>query len=580
MEIKIPLHYILLPLLFLSSINGNAQHNGNVNHGLASSGAVALKSTNQTNLVTTTWSGGVWDNGAPDFTMNAVISSTFISGGVNLDANSLTINNNASVVISSGDTVSLTGSLIVEPGSLVVFNNNANLIQDGTTNTNSGAIIIKRNSSLLKRLDYTLWSSPVAGTQTLLAFSPETSNISPNNIRFYKYNTNTNLYDVTDPSTTTFANATGYLIRIPNNHPATTPTIWTGQFAGVPNNGDYTYTMADYGVGKRFNLVGNPYPSPLDATSFVTANSDNITGTLYFWRKTNNALNAAYCTWSTLGFVTNEDPQAVDPNGVIQIGQGFFVEATGNGTALNFDNTMRIFNHDNQFFRTAANNVEKNRIWLNVTNASGAFSQTLIGYVANATQGVDASVDGKAMNDGSVSLTSLIGSTPYAIQGRALPFAADDVVPLYFKATAAGDYTIALDHADGLFSGNQAIYLKDNTTGIIHDLHTGGYTFSSAAGNFDSRFQLLYQLPLAVAAPEFNANQVVLYTTSANELVVNSGAVKLAAVSVFDVQGRLLLEKKGINATQTIINTDSTNQLLLVQLTSEDGVKVTKKVIK
>ncbi|WP_162126656.1 T9SS sorting signal type C domain-containing protein [Flavobacterium phycosphaerae] len=575
---KLLLPYILLLLFFLGTIGGQAQTKKVVTQGLTSGGTTSAKSTNTVNLVTTTWSNGAWSNGTPDFTMDAVISDAFTSAGTSIDANSLTVNNSANVVISSGDTVSLTEGLTVETGSLVVFNNDANLIQDGTTNTNTGAIIIKRNSSLLKRLDYTLWASPVAGTQTLLGFSPQTSNVGPTNIRFYTYNTDTNVYDITDPTTTTFANATGYMIRMPNNHPATTPTLWTGQFVGVPNNGDYTYTMVDSGEGNRFNLVGNPYPSPIDATTFVTANSDNITGTLYFWRKTNGTANAAYCTWSTLGFVTNEDPQAVDPNGVIQTGQGFLVEATGNGTDLNFDNTMRIFNHDNQFFKTTAI-VEKNRIWLNASNANGAFSQTLVGYISNATQGVDASIDGKSMNDGAVSLTSLIGTTPYTIQGRALPFDAADTVPLNFKVTTAGEYTIAIDHVDGLFLENQPIYLKDNTTGTVHDLQTGGYTFSSAAGTFDSRFQMIYQTPLAVTNPAFNANQVMIYKM-ANELVINAGNVKLASVTIFDIQGRVLLEKKAINATQTTITSDSTNQVLLVQLTSEDGTKVTKKVIR
>ncbi|MGL2965223.1 hypothetical protein [Flavobacterium sp. XGLA_31] len=568
MDKKLLSHYILILVFLLSSTVGKAQNK------------TSQKSVNTTLLVTTTWSNGAWSNGTPNFTMDAVISDTFVSGGNNIDANSLTVNNNASVVISSGDQVSLTEALTVESGSSMVFNNNAYLIQDGTTNTNTGYVVVKRNSSLLKRLDYTLWSSPVSGAQTLFDFSPLTSNSAPSNIRFYTYNTNTNFYEVTTPETTTFATAAGYLIRIRNNHPATTPTIWTGLFTGVPNNGDYTYTMADNGAGKRFNLVGNPYPSPIDATAFVTANSDNITGTLYFWRKTNGTANAAYCTWSTLGFVTNEDSQAVDPNGVIQAGQGFFVEATGNGTALNFDNTMRVFNHDNQFFKAQNTVAEKSRIWLNATNANGAFSQTLIGYMANATEGFDPSIDGKSLNDGTVSLTSLIGTTPYTIQGRALPFQTNDVVPLQFKATVPGQYTITMDHVDGLFTENQPVYINDSTTGITHDLHNGGYTFTSEAGTFDSRFKVVYQSQLNTVSPTFNANQVVIYKNTASEWVIDAGNVKLSSLKVLDVQGRVLLEKNAIDATHTTVAVGATNQLLLVQLTSEEGVTVTKKVIR
>ena len=500
----------------------------------------------------------------------------------------------------------MNGPINVDLGGFVRFKNNANLIQTGSTNTNSGALIIERNSSALKRLDYTLWSSPVSGSfsnpdsgslgsQTLLAFSPQTSNIAPTNIRFYTYNTFTNLYDVAIPETTTFDIAKGYLIRMPNNHPKTTPTIWTGEFAGVPNNGDYSYTLDDGGgLGERFNLVGNPYPSPIDATAFVndSNNSSSITGTLYFWRKTNNAKSPTYCTLTLAGFVSNFqsnlESQVFDPNDVIQTGQGFFVEAqaTGSGT-VNFNNSMRIDNHANQFFKTAANatssinTIERNRIWLNASNSAGAFSQTMVGYITNATQDVDPKIDGKYFNKGNIALTSMIGTARYAIQGRALPFDANDVVRLNLKITTAGNYTIAIDHVDGLFSGgSQSIYLRDNDTGTIQDLNTGGYTFASTAGIFANRFDLLYQLPLGYYVPTFNENQVVIYENQSGEFVINTSNVNMAFVKVFDIRGRLLETKTNINSNQTTVNTGLANEVLLVQITSEEGITVTKKVIK
>lgn len=518
-----------------------------------------------------------WDNGEPDATTDAIIAAPYISGESNITAYSLTITNNATLDISSGTTVTLNAALTVNSGSSVTFENNANLIQDGTSNLNSGAIIMKRNSSLLKRLDYTLWSSPVTGSQTLLNFSPSTlSN------RFYTYTTNNNLYTAVDPSTNTFVSGTGYLIRMPNNHPASTPTNWQGSFTGVPNNGDYSFTMVDGGPGYRFNLVGNPYPSPLSAADFVAANSDNITGTLYFWRKTNNVASPSYCSWNSLGFTSNGEDQVVDLNDVIQIGQGFFVEGSGNGTALNFNNNMRVNNHLNQFFKNSnvTNTIEKNRIWLNATSASGSFSQILVGYVSNATQGYDPGIDGKFINDGDIALTSLIGTTRYAIQGRALPFTTDDVVLLNFKAATAGDYTIAIDHMDGIFAGGaQSVYLKDNLTNTIHNLNTGAYTFASAAGTFPDRFEVIYALPLGTENPVFTANNVIIYNLN-NEFVVNTGTIIMSSIKVFDIRGRLIEEKNNINTSQTTIKGGLAKEVLLVQIKTEDGSTVTKKVIR
>ncbi|MGL2965234.1 beta strand repeat-containing protein [Flavobacterium sp. XGLA_31] len=531
---------------------------------------------------TTIWNGTAWSNGTPDALKAAVMTGNYTSNGTNITACSLTVNNNATVLFSTGDTVDLKGALTVATGSSVTFDSNANLIQHGTANTNSGNVTIKRESALLQRLDYTLWSSPVANQQ-LQAFSPQTlSN------RFYTYNTATNLYDViAAPSTTTFDTAKAYLIRVGNNHP-TTPQTWVGSFVGVPNNGNYTYTLQNSGAGNRFNLIGNPYPSPLDIDAFInnTNNAASITGTLYFWRKTNGSNMASYCTMTPLGgFVSNGNASAnafaQNPIAVIQAGQGFFVEATGTGSGtVQFDNTMRSDSHLNHFLKTndATSAVEKNRIWLNATNAAGDFSQTMVGYITNATQEVDAYIDGKYINDGDIALASLIGTTPYAIQGRALPFDAADVVPLSFKATTAGDYTIAIDHADGLFAdGNQAVLLRDNLSGTVHDLHTGGYTFASDAGTFTTRFELVYQQQLGVSNPTLNASQVVIYRDATNNLVINSGNQIMSKVKVFDITGKLLLEKNNINAKETALNISLANEVVLVQITTDSGVVVTKK---
>jgi hypothetical protein len=522
----------------------------------------------------TTWASGAWSNGAPTSTTSAVITSSYLSGGTSIDACSLVVSNNASVVISSGDSMTLLGSLNVGTGSLVTFNNNANLIQGGLTNTNTGSIQFKRNSSALKRQDYTLWSSPVAN-QKLLPFSSLTLTN-----RFYTYNTSTNLYDVVaSPSTTNFDTAKGYLIRMPNNHP-TTATVWSGTFTGVPNNGNYTYNLDNNGAGMRFNLVGNPYPSPIDASSFIlnSVNANTITGALYFWRKTNNALSPSYCTWTLGGFVSNGEAQVNDPNDVIQAGQGFFVEATGVGSTVVFDNTMRINNHANQFFKSSTGN-EKNRVWLNLTSSTGLFSQTMIGYMTNATQGVDTLIDGKYINDGEIALTSIIEGTPYAIQGRALPFDVNDIVPLSVKVTNAGDYSIAISHVDGFFVANQNVYIRDNYTGIIHDLNQGMFTFSSESGTFNDRFEVLYQLPLGYTNPTFTANQVVIYKNTKGDFEVNSGSSLMSTLRVYDISGRQLLEKNNINDTRTTFSTGLANEVYLVQIISDSGIKVNRKIV-
>lgn len=521
----------------------------------------------------TIWDGVEWTNGVPTDASGVTFLADYTSAG-NISACSVTITSNAVVTITSGDDITINGTLNIDAGSNLVLENNANLLQLSNL-ANAGGITVNRNSSALKRQDYTSWSSPVAG-QNLFDFSPLTI-VTPTS-RFYTYNTSTNLYNsITSPSTTDFEIGTGYLIRMPNNHPANTPTVWNGQFNGVPTNGDVNITLADFGAGQRFNLVGNPYPSPIDLNEFVADNSTSITGTLYFWRKTNNAMSPSYCSWSTAGFVDNGEDQVVDPNDILQTGQGFFVEGSGNSTSLQFNNSQRVGDNTGQFFRSASE-IERHRIWLNATNEAGAYSQMLVSYMTNATMGIDFGIDGKYNNDGPIALNSVIEGEDYTIQGRALPFEAADVVPLSFKATDSGNYTIAIDHVDGMFLASQDVFLKDNLTGTTNDLKLASYTFATEAGTFADRFEIVYQLPLAVSNPTFSENSVVVYSQNGN-IVINSGTTVMDAIQVFDVRGRLIVSQTGINASETTLNAGASNQVLIVKITSDDNQTITRKVV-
>ena len=404
-------------------------------------------------------------------------------------------------------------------------------------------------------------------SQQLQAFSPNTLAT-----RFYTYNSSTNQYNAVSPSATNFDVGTGYLIRAPNNWAASTPTTFNGIFTGVPNNGDVPYTMSVGASGFRYNLVGNPYPSPITISSFVSDNATNITGTLYFWRKTNGT-GTAYCTYTGSTFTTNGNTQSANPNGIIQTGQGFFVEATGAGTALTFKNSQRVSNTANQFFKS--NLIENNRIWLNATNTSGAFSQMAVGYMTDATLDVD-SLDGKYINDSPFALTSIINSEEYTIQGKPLPFETNDTVPLGFKTNAVGNFSIGIDHVDGLFSNGQTIYLKDNLTNTTHNLSSGAYSFASDAGTYNSRFEIVYQSALAL--PTLTANNVIVYSQN-GEVTINSGKTPMNQVRIFDVRGRLLAEKNHINATETKLTVGAQNQVLLVKIGTTEGGEVTKKII-
>jgi hypothetical protein len=515
----------------------------------------------------TTWNGSVWVSGAPTSTTVAIIAGNYTSAtnGGGFSACTLTVSS-GTVIISSGDNVTLNGALTVSSGSFTL-ENNANLIQN-TDAPNSGNIIVKRNTAALMRQDYVMWSSPVSGQQ-LQAFSPQTlSN------RFYAFDGSLGSAGqyVATAATGNFNTGVGYLIRMPNNHPAT-PTVWSGTFTGVPNNGTQTQFSLTAG---RYYTVGNPYPSTIFADDFI--NDNNLTEAIYFWRKTNNAATSSYATYTLAGGVSNSggDPLLMIPNGFIQVGQGFIARVPAGESTLEFTNTMRVNNNGDQFFRRL---FERSRFWLNLTDDLGFFGQTMVAYMTGATNGYDPAIDGLFFGDSETALTSIVENQEYIIQGRALPFETADVVILGFKSALGGNYTIALNSFDGLFENdNQDIYLKDNLTTTLTNLKTNSYSFASTAGVFNNRFEIVYENLLSVENPYSMSNSIVVYKQN-QEVVIHSGSINISKVQLYDIRGRLLLEKDHIRTSELRINAGTTNQVLIAKITTANGDMVTRRIV-
>jgi hypothetical protein len=518
----------------------------------------------------TTWAGGI----VPETNDNVnIVGSDAVNSTGTRNCNQLSITSGSSLTVAGGSLTVKNG--IINNGTITI-ENNANLIQvNNVANTGSGTAIVKRNSASIQLYDYTLWSSPVAG-QNLRTFS---NNTLAN--RFYTYNSTTNQYNAVDfSSPVNFAPATGYLIRAPNTWAAATPNTFNGVFTGVPNNGNISLSALAL-VSDKFYAVGNPYPSTISADLFLSGNATG--GTLYFWRKINNATTTpttSYATYTLAGGVGTGTPNSggsssITPDGTIQVGQGFIVKTGASSTALNFTNAMRTSSNTSPFLRTTE---ERSRFWLNLTSTTGAFCQTMVAYMPEATSGVDNAIDGRYFNDSPIALTSIINTEEYTIQGRAMPFSTSDSVPLGFKTDAAGNYTIAIDHVDGLFSSGQAIYLKDNLLNTVNDISAGTYSFASAIGTFNSRFEIVYQNLLGVNNPEFTSSNIVAFNDN-GDIKINSGSTIMELVRVYDLQGRLLVEKKQINSSETKLSTTATNQVLLLEITAANGLKVTKKII-
>jgi len=491
--------------------------------------------------------------------------------------------NDAVVTVPEGINLTVKGKLTVAEGSEFILENKGSLIQIDDIQDN-GSISATRSSSKIMRLDYSIWSAPVTGQQ-LLDFSPETL---PN--RFYVYNTVTDIYNVIAP-TQDFMPATGYLIRTPNTHPSSVPTVHTGTFTGQPNNGTVVRTLnyidpatEEVGEGEEprlasFNAIGNPYPSPISVNDFIDANEGIISGQLWFWRKTNNTEESSYCTLTKFAYIANSAPGgtndfAVNPNGVINTGQGFFVNALTPGSVI-FTNSLRMGNSSDQFLRTAQD--DSSRMWINLKGSGSAFSQTVIGYTNEATLGYDNGIDGRSLAGGGVSLYSIIDGHELAIQGRP-QFFTEDIVPLGFTANEAGNFTFSLDHADGIFENEQDMYLLDGFTGLTHNLRNGDYSFATEAGTFDGRFAIVYAEALGNGDIDAGNRNVIAFAQDAK---VNVNAPKpIEELQLYDLHGRLLYQHGNIASER--FSTPSLNLskgIVVIKIKLDDNTTATKKIV-
>lgn len=526
----------------------------------------------QCGSTTTTWNGSTWSNGVPNKRTAAIINGNLSSTG-NIEACSFTVNGTAQVVINPGHSLKVGEAVTVAPTATLTIENNAALVQFSNTAVNSGNIVVKRNSTPMIRQDYTAWSSPVVGQQ-LLAFSPNTVAT-----RFYEYlytgTTTPTAYQSVTP-TNNFTSGKGYMIRVANNWSSVTPTVYNGQFTGVPNNG-----IIQTPVGIGYNLLGNPYPSPIDANMVLLRNPK--IDALYYW--THNVpqdgsyvAQTNYASYTILGG-TAAIAGGTTPNDYIQTGQGFFVQAR-EAVDFQLSNEYRVdASTSTQFFRNKDSNkqfVEKHRLWIGLKGADETlYNQILLGYMQGASNDVDSNIDGRVLNSNKTILFNIINDEAYVIQGRALPFKEEDVVPIGFKSLESGTFEIALDNLDGLFVG-QDIFLHDKTIGAYHNLKEEKYTFISEAGEFKNRFEIVFKKPSITN--EANENTVLVFKSS-SDLILKSSSSKIKSVVVFDIQGKKLYEKKINNNEFTIQDLTALNQALIVQLKLENGEEISRKII-
>lgn len=308
------------------------------------------------------WNGVSWSV-APSSSKNLIFNANYSSSG-NLSGCTCSVNL-GNVVFNAGHTLTIADAVNVAGGSLT-FNNTACLVQVNNV-SNSGSVTYIRNSAPVVSFDYTYWSSPTSGSQTLSGFSPNTLMD-----KFFTYN---NAWISANSGADTFTKGIGYAIRAPQGISASVPTVLPHQFIGVPNNGDVTIGVT-LGPPVSHRLLGNPYPSTLDANAFINANiigtgtlNQTISGTLYFWThnhaiSANNYSATDYAAYNLSGgtAVSTGTGNTTAPTQFMAAGQGFFVHTVANGN-VGFKNNMRLGINNGNFIKTQMNLRLEKLLW-------------------------------------------------------------------------------------------------------------------------------------------------------------------------------------------------------------------------
>ncbi|WP_158839180.1 T9SS type A sorting domain-containing protein [Polaribacter sp. L3A8] len=251
---------------------------------------------------TTTNSDGTWDNGFPDRSRYVVIDENYNHSGSKLSARKLDVISAKELRIIDNLLV-VTNSILLN-GDIRLTGETSQLIQ---THTNAsevsgkGKLFVDQNSQVDSKYRYNYMSSPVT-TVNKDTYSLSTvlkDGTTPNNPKDITFVTG---YDGSITSTgISLADYWVYTYAAGSNgrsnwlHKYRSGEINRGDgytfkgpgreqnytFAGTPNDGLFN-TSYEISAGQSY-LIGNPFPSALNARKFIDDNN-SIISTLYFWQ--------------------------------------------------------------------------------------------------------------------------------------------------------------------------------------------------------------------------------------------------------------------------------------------------------
>jgi len=544
----------------------------------------------------TTWKGSVssawmnnsnWTNGIPNSYSNITIPSPCANYPILTDAyecKQLTINSNASFTIAS-------------TGALTAYGNTANYgtfnvlsDADGTGSyIDNGHVNGGTNYNFQRYFPtkgYHYISSPVANaTATSLAGVN----------RLYYYNESDTSWNrdigwvAQSTSGGTLVNARGYACNV--------TSACTKTFSGVPNTGDINIQATFSTNWWRFwwysgcdgwNLIGNPYPSPISASDFINHSSNAwLFGTLYYWDDDQSGgsgydRTTDYATWNLLGATSaTGGGSGVLPDGMIAANQAFFVRSYYFSSTLTFTNSMRATNSTTKFY-TPEIKINRASTRFSLTNNFKHYNDIIIGFADDATDGIDRLYDGEKMKGHPyIAFYSTYQDKDLSIQGLPSLNGVTRVVPLGIEVKTAGQYTIKLEEKANI-NDNVKIVLEDKMLNTFTDLTNckRTYVFKLGPGVYENRFFVHYitmKAPILVGLEEQEIESHLNIYSSENVVYISNPEQNKLSYAIYDLSGKQLLSGNTFESlTHKVIESKG---IYMVVAETEDGIKTSQKII-
>lgn len=452
---------------------------------------VRTSGTITTNTSSNLFFGTVGNTGGAAFSIpvNTFTTAPFINNLTINRTNSLTFNNQ---MISLGGILLCNGPLTTN-GNLTLLSTAAQtaLIDGSGSGQVSGNVIMQRY--LPSGFGYKYVSSPFQAS-TVNEFSNDLD-LAASFPTFYKYDENRSSSGWVTYTTTTnlLIPMQGYAANFGPVSAAKTVDV-----TGVVNNGNMSITLYNHDstYTKGFNLVGNPYPSPIDWAGAAGWTKTNIDNALYYFKAgTTDQYTGTYSTYingiSSDGLATNIIPSM----------QGFFVHVS-NGTypvtgTLGVTNNVRTNDLTHAFLKSVIRDtLPLLRISAGFADIGMPFDPAVIYFADSATQFFDRKFDALKLMNTDISVPNLYILTPDSnrLSINAIPFPIDSIkrIIIGIKTAKDGWVTFKADDIQKMPIGIY-YYLSDAVLGINQDLKSDPpYRLFLKAGQSETRFSLIF----------------------------------------------------------------------------------------